>query len=658
MIKRVHGSGFILRFNAPNPASHSSWNLGPIPHLRRFVALYRHEPFWMRPRYGNTESEIPADVQWLLAELDDNSFVLYAPLIDGPFRASLHGSESGMVLHIDSGDPAVVASDFDAVYVTEGIDPHAMAIKGAQDVALHLKIPLRDQKSVPAFANDFGWCTWDAFYRDVTPGGVLDGLRSLREGGVTPGFIILDDGWLSTRTGKEKKEEILTSFGANDAFDGDLSQVIAAAKGEFGVRTFLVWHAVNGYWGGADQKSFASYQVRPVVRRFAPGILAGHSSQQWWADGTFQGPVPEGIGVTWVVPPSSIASFYNDFHRSLRSQGVDGLKVDNQAALEGLGEGSGGRVELMQRYREALEGSAHAHFSGNLINCMSCSTDMLYSARASNIVRSSDDFYPNNPETHGRHVVTNALFGMWFGQFVLADWDMFHSSHPAGSFHAAARALSGGPIYVSDKPGHHDFELIRRLLLNGSQVSRTLAPAVPTADSLLSNVLAGESCFKVFAPNASNWIVGAFHCHFGKEGKIVTGTISSEDIPALKGESVIAYVDGRIERGPVSVELEPLEHRLITLARVEKGFAAIGLTRLLNPGSGMGSVWQDGRSIFLTVYAGGEFLAYSESQPARVEIQTPDGWIELPLDWDSGALKVQIPENVADVKVAFRWAQD
>ena len=72
----------------------------------------------------------------------------------------------------------------------------------------------------------------------------------------------------------------------------------------------------------------------------------------------------------------------------------------------------------------------------------------------------------------------------------------------------------------------------------------------------------------------------------------------------------------------------------------------------------MGSVWQDGRSIFLTVYAGGEFLAYSESQPARVEIQTPDGWIELPLDWDSGALKVQIPENVADVKVAFRWAQD
>lgn len=37
--------------------------------------------------------------------------------------------------------------------------------------------------------------------------------------------------------------------------------------------------------------------------------------------------------------------------------------------------------------------------------------------------------------------------------------DMFHSRHPAASLHAAARAASGGPVYVSDAPSCHDSKL-------------------------------------------------------------------------------------------------------------------------------------------------------------------------------------------------------
>lgn len=38
---------------------------------------------------------------------------------------------------------------------------------------------------------------------------------------------------------------------------------------------------------------------------------------------------------------------------------------------------------------------------------------------------------------------------------VPADWDMFSSRHVAADIHAAARAVSGGPVYVSDAPGSH-----------------------------------------------------------------------------------------------------------------------------------------------------------------------------------------------------------
>ena len=43
------------------------------------------------------------------------------------------------------------------------------------------------------------------------------------------------------------------------------------------------------------------------------------------------------------------------------------------------------------------------------------------------------------------------------------DWDMFHSSHPAAGMHAAARAVGGCAIYVSDAPGKHDPNLLRKL---------------------------------------------------------------------------------------------------------------------------------------------------------------------------------------------------
>jgi hypothetical protein len=40
---------------------------------------------------------------------------------------------------------------------------------------------------------------------------------------------------------------------------------------------------------------------------------------------------------------------------------------------------------------------------------------------------------------------------------------MFQSSHPYSGFHAAARCVSGGPIYITDTPGEHDVNLIHQM---------------------------------------------------------------------------------------------------------------------------------------------------------------------------------------------------
>jgi len=66
---------------------------------------------------------------------------------------------------------------------------------------------------------------------------------------------------------------------------------------------------------------------------------------------------------------------------------------------------------------------------------------------------------------------------------------MFHSKHPKAALHAAARAVSGAAVYVSDLPGAHDFALLRRMVLPDGSVLRARLPGRPTRDALFADVL-------------------------------------------------------------------------------------------------------------------------------------------------------------------------
>ena len=144
-------------------------------------------------------------------------------------------------------------------------------------------------------------------------------------------MLILDDGWQSTAlapTGEQR----LTSFSANEKFAAGLGATVRTAKDEFGVKTFLVWHAVSGYWGGVDGERLPGYGVVDQTRQFGEGILAHVPSfnQVWWGN------------VFGLVPMAHIGRFYDDYHRALVAEGVDGVKVDSQAVLQSVAQRQGG----------------------------------------------------------------------------------------------------------------------------------------------------------------------------------------------------------------------------------------------------------------------------------------------------------------------------
>ena len=641
------GVGVFVRFTATQPSSRLVFPVGEMK-ISRFMACRRCDPFWMIPEAGVCLGQTPVETQSLLLEMDDSTCVILIPLVDSPFRGALRGAgENGLELVVDTGDAQVVAHSMVGLFAAAGEDPYALITAAARSVAVRMgSTRLRTEKPLPTFVDQFGWCTWDAFYQDVSHDLTRRGLQSFSEGGVPPKFLILDDGWQSVRETAEN-ERRLSAFSANEKFPGDLTPTVLMAKQEFGVETFMVWHAVMGYWAGVDGESLPAYDVHDMTRGYSADLLGYAPDMNNWFSTQ--------VGVPSV---SRIHHFYNDYHRHLRLQGVDGVKVDIQSSLEGLATGSGGRVAMMQTYHEALENSVQIHFNGNLINCMSCSNDMFYSALNSSLTRTSGDFYPNSPNTHGPHLYINAQVGMWFGEFIHPDWDMFQSGHEMGAFHAAGRAVSGGPVYVSDKPGEHNFDILRKLVLPDGGVLRACGVGRPTRDCLFHDVTKEDMLLKVFNVNtAGSGVIGVFNCRYGEDACEISSAVSPLDInsPAfdqtVEWYAVYAHNAGQLrmlkcdETWPLT--LAPLGFEIMTIVPVMGGFAPIGLPQYYNSGGAVNE-WQQAspNRITLRLRGSGQFLAYSRSRPVSIIVN--EAMVDFTFDEQTGRLEFLLPAKQSE----------
>jgi len=168
------------------------------------------------------------------------------------------------------------------------------------------------------------------------------------------------------------------------------------------------------------------------------------------------------------VAEEDVPRFYQDFYSFLSSAGIDSVKTDAQFFLDEL-ENATDRRNLIRTYQDAWIINSLRYFSAKAISCMSQIPQILFhSQMPSNkprlLVRNSDDFFPEVPASHPWHIFCNAYNSLFTQHLnVLPDWDMFQTSHPWASFHAAARCVSGGPIYITDVPGKHNVELIHQM---------------------------------------------------------------------------------------------------------------------------------------------------------------------------------------------------
>lgn len=607
-------TGVFMRPHLNESSPYVEHRLGTIVGIKRFTSLQRFSPFWVRPAVGRSECDVRPETLWLLAETAHLDYTMIVPLLDATSRYSVRASDGGMALVAETGDAALSVTAGVALFVATGKDPYALAAAGARAIQRFLGTGrLRADKPLPDFVDKFGWCTWDAFYKDVSAHKLRDGLASFAQVGVPPRWLVLDDGWQQWQRGSGG-EDRLQSFEANERFEGDLTALVHTAKTQFGIQHFMVWHALLGYWGGLSEQVFADYGVRTVARSFGPGVLEQEprwNVQPWGAQ----------IGV-----PSAqgLARFYDDWHARLARQGVDGVKVDAQAMVEAVSAGQGGRIALAKASKVALETSVSRHFNGRLINCMSCGSEGAYLSAASSVMRGSDDFFPDRLNSHGQHLHVNAMVGLWFGEFMQPDWDMFQSAHPQGAFHAAARAVSGGPVYVSDKVGQHDVELLRKLVLWDGTVLRADLPGRPTWDSVFADPTLEPVALKIFNRNRDCGVVGLFNAN--RAAISIPCSVDASDVQGLPHDvSYVAWMHRRDmlwRCGPaanVTITLDPGEWELASFAPIENNFAALGLADKFNSTAAVVARRWSANVCHLELRDGGLFLGWAARPPHKLE---------------------------------------
>ncbi|KAH7320163.1 raffinose synthase Sip1 [Stachybotrys elegans] len=298
-----------------------------------------------------------------------------------------------------------------------------------------------------------GFCTWNALGKSLTDDKIYNALEALAKHDIKVSNLIIDDNWQSLEIkGESRFQDRWTDFEADpNTFPKGLKVTVATIRQRYPwIKHVAVWHALLGYWGGISTKGAIAEKYKTVE---VP--LSHHTGL----------PLDDRMVV---VAKEDVGRLYSDFYNFLANAGIDSIKTDAQCMVD-LWDSASARRELTKTYLNAWALSALRHFGAKAISCMSQVPQIIFysqlpTSRPAIIVRNSEDFFPGDPSSHLWHLWTNAHNSI-FSQYLnaLPDWDMFQTIHEYSHCHAAARCVSGGPVYITDVPGRHNLDLIKQM---------------------------------------------------------------------------------------------------------------------------------------------------------------------------------------------------
>ena len=489
-----------LRLKIMRETLSESWNLAMETPVRVYIplterpekitAMYLYNPWWTRPAFVDRLQDIPGRTQIAFFKYKDRCACI-VPMVGRKFKTYLAGgTETELCLEMtshtggeyDIDEPLYLFSE--AGTVTEAVH------KAFVLLAAKKEIRPREQRRIPEMLRYLGWCSWDACNTDVTEEKIRQKADELSEKQIPVRWMLIDDGWFSAQ------EKMLYDFAPDpEKFPNGFKGMIEDIRTGTDIRWFGIWHALGGYWDGVSPDS-------PLALREAPYLYQAANGR--------------------IVPsPKTGAGFYADWYKELKRNEVDFVKVDGQSAAPFYFENCLPVSEAARGMNQALESGAY-RMDGAVINCMGMAMENILARPASAVSRNSDDFVPAKENGFTEHLLQNAYNTIYHNEIYCCDWDMFWTKHEDAVKHSLLRAISGGPVYFSDRIGDTVPEVLKPLVYQDGRVLMMERSARPVEDCIFADPMAG-GVLKLH--NVAAWGAG------GKGGGIAVYNLTKETQP-------------------------------------------------------------------------------------------------------------------------------
>jgi raffinose synthase len=613
------------------------------------ITFHRYKPWnaWTKPvKITDVGKLEPWDNQCFYWQYDDGTFGLAIPLSGNGFRSTL-GSETGLfgnksVAFIDG----YKAETIPAMVIAFGDDLYELLQQGYSTAltAMGVSENLISKKTFPEPFQYLGWCTWNAssMGAQLNEQTIISGVESFTKNKFPLGWLLIDDGWFDHR------ESMLRSFKPDATkFPNGFKPLIANLKNNLHIQHVGIWHALNGYWNGIDTASTLGHQYKNDLFSWTQKRHIEKDSS---------------VSVTYhFIKPNTAAlkSFYMDWHRYLSSEGFTFIKVDNQLVVERMSVNNYPIWDLAKSMHDAVNNGAKEHFDNALINCMDMTNDAFYNFGSTAVARSVEDYFPyDQKETydlqHGNaaaHILQGVYNNLYFSQMVFPDLDMFQSHNPNGEFHAIARAINNGPIYITDVPGQQNFKILRKLVLNDGTLLRADQPLLPTEDCLFQ--LQDQKPFKAFSTCNGIGLLGVWNCADSDE---VSGKISPLDIHKIEGEKFAVYESFSSElhvlnrEDTISVKLKRMGYALYYVAPLTSGIAPLGLLNKYNAPAAIVDQEISASTIRVSLKEGGKFGIVLPTKPKEVLV---NGKRHSGYTYNNGICVINIPNVDAKTQLVI-----
>ena len=325
-----------------------------------------------------------------------------------------------------------------------------------------------------------GWCSWEEYKKDLSCDLLVETARKIEQSGLPVRYMLIDDGH---QQGIAENMQLKSFAPDPEKFPNGWDPLLDM-RSEDGIKWMGIWH------------SFAGLQ-----NTLHPENDFGDLNDHFM---TLNPRNERDVGL--FVKPNETSSqlFYDALVGSVKAYGFDFMKTDYQMRDLWWYSGTENAVRATTINLQAMESAVHRKLPQGLINCMAHNQVCIFNTRHSAITRISRDYRVGDASMSKFQLWQSFNNTPWFCQTVWGDHDMFHSNDPyAGRIMSVSKAMSGGPIYLSDNPAEFIAEYVTPLAYEDGELLRPLAPGAPLPESIFLDPMRERVAYRTIAPLAN-----------------------------------------------------------------------------------------------------------------------------------------------------------